>query len=206
MFRHTLGSKEKVLGPDHPDTLTSVDSLAVVLRDLGRYDESETMFQRALESQEKVLGSDHPYTLISVNNLAFMLRDLGRYDESETMWRCALETRGSALGPEHYKVSKTLARLASLREKQKSSQAEVSYELAFKGSFNTLDGRHPTTWECIWRLKTYREKNSAIKRISFVQVSEVVNLINHRRSPSDCPTHFAGLRGCKGIGGMTLGK
>ncbi|RPA91598.1 hypothetical protein L873DRAFT_1713537 [Choiromyces venosus 120613-1] len=98
MHRRALESTEKVLGPDHPETLASVNNLASVLQDLGRYAESETMHRRALESTEKVLGPDHPETLAIVNNLALVLRDLGRYAESARLSRRALEGRKRFLG------------------------------------------------------------------------------------------------------------
>ncbi|CUS15401.1 unnamed protein product, partial [Tuber aestivum] len=63
----------KVLGPDHPDTLESLNNLALVLRNQGKYGESEGMHRRAIEGFEKVLGPDHPNTLKSLNNLAMLL-------------------------------------------------------------------------------------------------------------------------------------
>jgi hypothetical protein len=51
---------------DHPDTLTSVNNLALVLRYLGKYKQAEAMNQRALTGYEKALGVDHPSTLIRV--------------------------------------------------------------------------------------------------------------------------------------------
>ena len=42
MHRHALRLKETVLGKQHPSTLTSVDNLAAVLRDLGKYEQAGT--------------------------------------------------------------------------------------------------------------------------------------------------------------------
>ena len=39
--RAVLETQTRVLGPDHPDTLTSRSNLTLVLRDLGRLDEAE---------------------------------------------------------------------------------------------------------------------------------------------------------------------
>ncbi|CUS06611.1 unnamed protein product [Tuber aestivum] len=74
MHRRALEGREKILGPDHPDTLTSVNNLAGVLQSQGKYDESEEMHRRALEGREKILGPDHPNTLSSVKNLATVVR------------------------------------------------------------------------------------------------------------------------------------
>jgi hypothetical protein len=38
MHRLTLGLREKALGSEHPDTLVSMNNLAGVLRDQGKYE------------------------------------------------------------------------------------------------------------------------------------------------------------------------
>ena len=43
--QRALKGEEKVLGPDHLDTLTSVGNLASVLQYQGKYDEAEEMTQ-----------------------------------------------------------------------------------------------------------------------------------------------------------------
>ena len=51
--------REKVLGPEHPDTLGSIYNLSNVLNSQGKYEEAEAMHQRALQGREKVLGPEH---------------------------------------------------------------------------------------------------------------------------------------------------
>jgi len=67
MHQRALEGREKVLGPEDPDTLTSVSNLGSVLNGLGKYEEAEAMHQRALEGREKVLGPEDPDTLTSVS-------------------------------------------------------------------------------------------------------------------------------------------
>ena len=55
-----LQIRQQVLGAEHPDTLTSKDNLARVLRDLGRYADAETEHRTALEIRTHVLGAEHP--------------------------------------------------------------------------------------------------------------------------------------------------
>ncbi|CUS11370.1 unnamed protein product, partial [Tuber aestivum] len=74
-----LEGRETVLGPDHPDTLTSLNNLAITLQTQGKYDESEALHRRALQRRRKVLGSDHPHTPSSLHNLAAVLGDQGKY-------------------------------------------------------------------------------------------------------------------------------
>ena len=59
--RQALEGREKELGVQHPDTLTSVSNLADVLQDQRKYDEAEKLkSRRALEGREKELGAHHP--------------------------------------------------------------------------------------------------------------------------------------------------
>ena len=52
-FRKT----EKMLGKEHPDTLTSMNNLAEVLSQQGKYEEAEEMHGQALELKEMCSGS-----------------------------------------------------------------------------------------------------------------------------------------------------
>ena len=61
---------KRVYGPEHPDTATSLNNLAVLYRDMGEYAKAEPLYQEALRIRQKVLGSEHPDTAISLNNLA----------------------------------------------------------------------------------------------------------------------------------------
>jgi hypothetical protein len=64
--RQTLEMREKVLGLEHPDTLTSMHCLAVTLHSQGKYAEAEQMHRQTLELRKKVLGPEHPDTLTSM--------------------------------------------------------------------------------------------------------------------------------------------
>jgi tetratricopeptide (TPR) repeat protein len=91
MSQRALKGREKVLGVEHPDTLASVNNLAVVFRYQGKYEAAEEMSQRALEGRKKALGVEHPDTLASVGNLAVVLQYQGKYEAAEEMRRRALE-------------------------------------------------------------------------------------------------------------------
>ncbi|MCJ1313658.1 hypothetical protein MMC25_007337 [Agyrium rufum] len=69
LFERALAGREKKLGPEHPDTLGTVENLATVYRNQGRYGEAETLYERALAGNEKKLGPEHPDTLLTVQNL-----------------------------------------------------------------------------------------------------------------------------------------
>ncbi|KAF2808664.1 uncharacterized protein BDZ99DRAFT_356232, partial [Mytilinidion resinicola] len=60
IHRQTLARREKVLGLEHPDTLTSIYCLAYLLAYQQRYHESVILYERACAGYITVLGKDHP--------------------------------------------------------------------------------------------------------------------------------------------------
>jgi len=69
LYQRTLADAERVLGADHPDTLTSRNNLAGAYESAGRLDQAIPLYERTLADRERVLGADHPQTLTSRNNL-----------------------------------------------------------------------------------------------------------------------------------------
>ena len=62
LFEKNLADSERILGPDHPDTLTSRNNLAGAYRAAGRHHEAITLFKDTLEVCEEVLSPGHPLT------------------------------------------------------------------------------------------------------------------------------------------------
>ena len=69
-----MAVSERVLGPDHPDTLLSRNNLALAYRAAGRSAEAIPLSEQTLAVSERVFGPDHPRTLTSRDNLAAPIR------------------------------------------------------------------------------------------------------------------------------------
>ena len=52
--------RKRVLGQEHPDTLTIIDDLASTYRDQGRWKEAEELEVKVMETSLRVLGQEHP--------------------------------------------------------------------------------------------------------------------------------------------------
>ena len=65
-----LPDQERVLGRDHPNTLTTRNNIAHWTGEMGDAREALRLFPRVLPDQERVLGRDHPDTLTTRNNIA----------------------------------------------------------------------------------------------------------------------------------------
>ena len=72
-----------MLGKEHPDTLMSINNLALALSRQGKYEEVEQIYQQALTLIERVLGKKHLSTLMSMNNLAEVLSRQSKYKEAK---------------------------------------------------------------------------------------------------------------------------
>jgi hypothetical protein len=77
LFQRTLTDRERVLGPNHPDTVMTRNNVAWAYHGLGLLPEALRLYEQALTDAERVLGPDHPYTLTIRNNLANASRGAG---------------------------------------------------------------------------------------------------------------------------------
>ena len=112
LYERALAINEKVLGPDHPETATSLNNLASLLNTLGEYDAARPLYERALAIYEKVLGPDHPSTATSLGNLAGLLDTLGESDTARPLYERALAIYEKVLGPDHPDTATSLNNLA----------------------------------------------------------------------------------------------
>jgi tetratricopeptide (TPR) repeat protein len=92
---------ERVLGPDHPETLHAAHSLAAAYRAAGRVAEAIPLIEQTLVGRVRVLGPDHPDTLALQNALAAAYQQVGRAVEAILLFRLTLAARERLLGPDH---------------------------------------------------------------------------------------------------------
>jgi len=118
LYQQALSICEEALGPWHPDTGNSLNSLAGLYQSQGRYAEALPLYRRALLICERVLGPDHPNTATILNNLALLYDSQGRYEEALPLLQRALSIREKVLGPEHPDTAASLDNLASLYRRQ----------------------------------------------------------------------------------------
>jgi non-specific serine/threonine protein kinase/serine/threonine-protein kinase len=111
---HAMELRESTLGRDHPDTLGTMNSLAVLYWVEGRYGEAEPLFKATLEARKRVLGADHPETLASMHNLATLYNNQGLYDQAEPLFLETLEKHKRVLGEDHPNTLGSMNNLAFL--------------------------------------------------------------------------------------------
>jgi tetratricopeptide (TPR) repeat protein len=62
LYQRALSIREQHLGPEHPDTASSLHGLAELYQQQGKYEQAKALYQRALHIREQCLGPDHPET------------------------------------------------------------------------------------------------------------------------------------------------
>jgi hypothetical protein len=135
---------ERVLGPDHPDTLNARNSLAAAYQAAGRAADAIPLFEHTLVARERVLGPNHPDTLISQNNLAVTYQDASRYAEAILLFKLTLAARERLLGADHPSTLNSRGNLAAAyRATGRVSQAIPLLEQTVAGRERVLGADHP---------------------------------------------------------------
>ena len=138
--------RKKVLGSEHPDTLTSMANLASTYRNQGRWKEAEELEVQVMETRKRVLGSEHPDTLTSMANLASTFWNQGRWKEAEELEVQVMETRKRVLGLEHPSTLTSMANLAfTWKEQGRDTDAFRLMEQCVQLRVRALGVEHPAT-------------------------------------------------------------
>jgi len=148
------------LGPDHPDTLRSMNNLADAYRLAGKYDLAQELFRETLERRKTLLGADHPDTLQSMHNLAWGYRDASQFDLALPLFKETVQRRKAQLGPDDPNTLNSMNKLAdAYRAAGKLDLALPLLEETLKRRKATLGPDHLDTLEsmndlalCYWSL------------------------------------------------------
>ena len=139
-------SQERVLGPDHPDTLTTRNNLAGAYHFAGRFGEAIELFERVLADRVRVLGPDHPDTLTTRNNLAFVYHSAGRFGEAIELYERVLADQERVLGPDNPDMLITRNNLACAYDSAgRFGEAIELYERVLADQEQVLGPDHPET-------------------------------------------------------------
>jgi hypothetical protein len=107
-WRDKPALSKRVLGAEHPDTLSSMANLASTYRNQDRWKEAEELFVQVMETRKRVLGAQHPDTLSSMTNLACTLKDQHHADEAIELITSCLGLSIKVLGPSQYHAQSVL--------------------------------------------------------------------------------------------------
>src|SRR5208337_513066 len=95
------------LGPEHPNTLGSMNRLALTMYEQGDFKGARRLQEATLAVQRRVLGSEHPDTLTTMDNLSNILHRQGDLVEARKLQKEVLEVSRRDLGPLHPATSRS---------------------------------------------------------------------------------------------------
>jgi non-specific serine/threonine protein kinase/serine/threonine-protein kinase len=146
LARQAVAIRNRVLGPEHPQTLEAMDALEWAISEQRKTKEAEKLEQETLAIRRRVLGNEDPNTARSMVYLAWSLQEEGRYAEAEALQRPALATRRRFLGPEHQDTLVSMRDLAiSLEMTGRLEEAEKLLRDALEIRRRVLGNDHPDT-------------------------------------------------------------
>jgi tetratricopeptide (TPR) repeat protein len=146
LYEQTLADRMRLLGQDHPDTLTSRNNLALAYQWVGDRARAIPLYEQTLADSIRVLGEDHPSSLTTRNNLATAYRSVGNLARALELFEQTLTGAVRTLGEDHPDTLRIRFQLALTYETAgELGQAIVFYEKALADSVRILGENHPLT-------------------------------------------------------------
>ncbi|WKX22760.1 serine/threonine-protein kinase [Streptomyces sp. HUAS CX7] len=179
VHRAVAAERERLLGPDHPDTLASRYEAAFVLGRTGRAADALRAYKGVAEARIRMLGADHADTLAVRQEMAYTLGRLGRYADAHQVYASVLTARERTMGPDHpdtlrcrHNLAFNLGRLGRTEEAHRTAREVAAARARVLGPEHpdTLVTRYEVAYELgrldRWQeaLATYREVAAARAR------------------------------------------
>jgi len=147
LLERALETRRRVLGPEHPDTLRSINLLADLYRNQGRLNEAEKLLRADLDVLGRTLGPDDIETFKATNTLARILaRTGGSPEEALKLLEDALPRERRAFGPEHeVTIASTFELAITYDALGRGKEAEKLYGDVVAARRRVLGPEHPLT-------------------------------------------------------------
>ena len=168
---------ERILGEDHPDTLSARANLAYAYLSAGRLGEAIPLYERTLSDYERIIGADDSETLDARNSLAAAYQVAGRLGEAIPLLERTLADRQRVFGGDHPDILTSRNNLAAAyRAVGRLGEAVPLFERNVADSERSLGGDH---------LNTLRSRGSlAAVYFSTGRLDQAVQLFE--RNVTDC--------------------
>ncbi len=115
LYQQAVAIRRQLFGPEHPEVATSLNGLANLYYEQGRYGEAEAFYQQALQMKERLLGLEHPDLVPALNGLAKLLYYVtGNIPEAEALYHRAIHLSEQYLDRDHLYMGYLLMNLANL--------------------------------------------------------------------------------------------
>jgi tetratricopeptide (TPR) repeat protein len=146
LWMRELEVQRRVLGPEHPEALTSMNNQANALAKQGDFAGARDLQEQTLALRRRLLGPEHPDTLNSMSGLASTLVAQGDLRGSRKLKEETLAIELRVLGPRHPRTIILMDNLANtLRMQGDLANARKLQEVVIARSKDVFGMDHPDT-------------------------------------------------------------
>ncbi|MER7178887.1 tetratricopeptide repeat protein [Streptomyces hyaluromycini] len=170
-WHRMAADSERLLGAEHPGTLTARANLTTAYRQAGRIGEAIELLEQVTADHERLLGAAHPHTLTTRGHLAASYRQAGRTGEAIAIEERVLADSERLLGAEHPTTLTIRANLATAHQQAgRTSKAIELLEQVTADHERLLGAAHPHTLTTRGNLATaYQQAGRTSKAIELLE-------------------------------------
>ncbi|RMZ84471.1 hypothetical protein DV738_g741, partial [Chaetothyriales sp. CBS 135597] len=144
--QYLLSELQRFHGEEHPDTINTMNNLALTLCYQGQLEEAAEIQKKVLEKEQQILGDEHPDIITTMSNLAVILHHQGQLEEAAEIQKKVLEKEQQILGDEHPDTITAMSNLAAtLHEQGQLEEAAKIQKKVVKKRQQILGDEHPDT-------------------------------------------------------------
>jgi tetratricopeptide (TPR) repeat protein len=174
-----LDERTNKLGEGHPDTLMTMNNLALTLYGQGGFAAARRFQERALDLSRQTLGEDDHQTIAALHNLAQTVWAQGELDRARPLQEDVVEKSRRAFGEDDALTLSAMGNLAqTLYGQGDLDRARELQTQVLDGRRRVLGPDHPETLGTMGNLALTREKQGALDEARNLQ-EQVVG--SHRR-------------------------
>ncbi len=156
-LRRALELRRENLGENDAQTAQSKDSLGVLLRAKGEYEEAEQLLRESLATRQRLFGDGHPLVAQTLVHLAQVSYDKSEaYEEAEDLFRKALDVMRRARGDNDPMITEIQSQLGILLvQTGRFDEAEGVFREAMETCRRELGDDNPRTAESLNNLAVF---------------------------------------------------
>jgi tetratricopeptide (TPR) repeat protein len=144
MSEEALRSRSKLLGPEHKDTVWSMQALGLACANLGQWAKAESVLAEALDRAKRVWGENHEDTLQAMGDLAVTYSSNGKLVDAEKMQTRFLHKMRENYGENHPGTLAATRYLAiTVSKRGRHNEAEALASRALRIAMELYPARHP---------------------------------------------------------------
>ena len=174
---------QEKLGPEHPLTISALDTLGGAYIDAGKPEKILPFFEEVFRLRKAKLGPEHPDTLDSMHRLARAYSDAGKLQQALVLNEETFRLTKIRFGPEHPNTLFSMQGLGVVYLRQKKhEQAAALFEEILKLQKAKLDPDHPDVLIGLSNLAgTYSNQGNNEKAVAVFE--ELVELYKAKIGP-----------------------